>query len=122
MRNCKKVGGKDKECDNQRVELAVALLERLSPRLTQRDEPLSYIQHFYTTTVGYTLHYYMYYSLPVSTLQATDIPRLHIRCRHLTTNLYIPNESNVFQRRLVNSYTSSTQSSVFTTKIGILTV
>lgn len=38
--NVRKVGGKDKECDNQRVELAVALLERLSPGLTQRDEPL----------------------------------------------------------------------------------
>lgn len=45
----RKVGGKDKECDNQRVELAVALLERLSPGLTQRDEPLhSTLLHFTT--------------------------------------------------------------------------
>lgn len=52
----RKVGGKDKECDNQRVELAVALLERLSPGLTQRDEPLSTFNT--SAPLGYTLHYY----------------------------------------------------------------
>lgn len=45
----RKVGEKDKECDNQRVELAVALLERLSPGLTQRDEPLHSTLHYYNT-------------------------------------------------------------------------